>query len=144
MPSRSNDDDPGDAVGGGFIVVEQRGDGGGQVGVAARRRGEQRMARRVVEDGQRAAAEDFAGSANTSTRHQDVAEHGLLVTIDIHRKGQQIDTQRVPAIGVPEAGGPLGQHRGQGIRGGGPCQECHEPLDRAVPVGAGAPGQERE
>ncbi len=56
-----NDDDPRDAVRRGLIVVQERGDGGGEVGIAARRRGDQRMARRVMEDRQRATAEDFAG-----------------------------------------------------------------------------------
>ena len=88
------------------------------MGIAARRRGEQRMARQVVEHGQRATAEDFPGSANAPTGHQHVAKDGLFVAIHRDRKGEQIDTQRVPAIGVPEPGGPLGQHRGEGVRGG--------------------------
>jgi len=75
-----------------------------------------------------------------STWHQYVAEHRLLVPIDIDRKGQEI----AEAIGVPEPGGPLGQQRGEGVRGGGARQQRHETLDRAVPVGAGAAGQERE
>ena len=74
------------------------------MGITARRRGDQRMARRVMEDGQRATAEDFAGPANPPTRHQDIAKDGLFVAIEIDRKRQQI----AQPIGVPEPGRPLG------------------------------------